>query len=188
MKKVIHIDKFDHVFPKDIFMEDISKILFVYMIIMIALGVLGIFVVGLTEGLLLLIFALCLFLAWLKTQYYLKHNYLEIKEGLILIDKNRTIRSYKVESLVKLEYVKYDKLIFSRLPQFVFYMDDGVKYAIDYNDKDENSAIAMQYVLEEYKANQKKLEVIDLKRNYFREILILVIAIVIVLTVKFFFS
>ena len=188
MKKVINMNKFEYTFPKNMFVEDISRILFVYMIIMIIFGLIRIIIGGLYEGLLILLIALCLFFGWLIARYYLKYNCLKIKKGLILIDKNGTVLTYDVDNIEKIEYVKYDKLIFGRLPQYIFYMADGIKCAIDYNQNDENSVIAMKYVLDEYKDNKKEVEKIDCRRNYFREILILLIAIVIVLTIKLFFA
>ena len=188
MKKTIDILKFEHIFPGNIFVEDIARILFIYMIVMIAVGLIRFITNGLFEGVIILLIALCLFFAWLIAKYYLKHNYLKIKKGLILINHNRTILTYKVEQLEKLEYVEYDKLLFDRLPQYIFHMQDGIKCAIDYNKNDENSVIAMKYVLDEYKNDGKELVNIECRRNYLREILILVIAIIIVFTVKLFFS
>ena len=188
MKKTIDITKFEYQFPKNMFVEDIARILFIYMIVMIAVGLIALIKVGIFEAIIICLIALCLFFGWLIARYSLKHNFIKVKKGLILIDKNRTVLTYRVDQLEKLEYVEYDKLLFDRLPQYRFYMLDGIKSALDYNKNDENSVIAMKYIVDEYKENGKELVKIECKRNYLREILILIIAVIIVLTVKLFFS
>ncbi len=188
MKKIINMNKFEYTFPKNMFLEDISRILFIYMIIMILFGIIRIIIGGTHEGLIILLIALCLFFGWLIIRFFLKHNSLSIKKGLIVINKNEDETTYDVENIDRLEYVKYDKLLFDRLPQYIFYMMDGTKYAVDYNKNDENSIITMKYILDEYKDNKKKLKVIECRRNYIRELLLLVIAFIIVLTIKIFFS
>ena len=56
---------------------------------MIVISLARMYMTGFLEGLVVFVFAMCLFFGWLKTQHYLKYNYVILKKGHLVIKKNK---------------------------------------------------------------------------------------------------
>ena len=178
------IMEFEYKFPKNVFINDISAIVGSFMMIILVMGIIKIVLKGFFAGFLLIVFSLILLGVWIYIRYYLRHNFLKINKGLVVIDINSIIKSYKVENIDKLVYITYDKLVFGKPSQYVFYMDDGVKYAVESHEKDKNNVRAIEYIKSKYK---KEIEVIENKKNYWLELILGILVMVLVVLIKILF-
>ncbi len=178
------IMEFEYKFPKNVFVNDLAAITGSFMIIILIMGIIKMILKGYFAGFLLIIFSLVLLGLWIYIKYYLRHNFLKVNKGLVVIDINSIIKSYKIDNIDRLVYITYDKLVFGKPSQYVFYMDDGVKYAIESLEYDKDNVRAINYIKSKYK---KDIEVIEKKKNYWLELIIGILVMIIVALIKILF-
>ena len=183
-KEETDITEFEYKFPKNVFVNDLAAIIGSFMIIILIMGIIKMILKGYFAGFLLIVFSLILLGVWIYIKYYLRHNFLKINKGLVVIDINSIIKSYKVDNIDRIVYITYDKLVFGKPSQYVFYMDDGVRYAVESHEHDQNNVRAIAYIKSKYK---KEIEVVENKKNYWLELILAILVMILVALIKILF-